>query len=183
MSEHYDDVLVQISARIAEEQSVGKAEIGALVLWKRVRASSRWTSELMALSDTHIRDVTGAAVCHVLNTSITTPEAASAGRTALSTLPGFRSGDALASAVLFAAAPARMAVYDRRAQVGLEMLGLSLPPKRGRYGAYMALVEQLSGAVTDSGTVWRARDVDLALFWLGRSLRAGSETYSPVVPS
>jgi hypothetical protein len=50
---------------------------------------------------------------------------AQAGRAALAPLPGFRTGDALASAVLTAAAPDRMAVYDWRAHTALHTLGVS----------------------------------------------------------
>lgn len=73
--------------------------------------------------------------------SLPVPFAAAAGRSAISPLPGFESGDALAAALLLAAAPARMAVYDRRAQAGLEALGHALSPTRGRYSRYMELVE------------------------------------------
>ena len=87
---------------------------------------------------------------------------------ALSPLPGSSTGDALASAVLLAAAPDRMAVYDRRAQTALQRLGLELTASPGRYGRYMGLVEQLrEQAASMAGSLWKARDVDLALYWLG----------------
>ncbi|MFF9322266.1 hypothetical protein ACF1BP_36055 [Streptomyces sp. NPDC014735] len=82
-------------------------------------------------------------------------------------LPGFRTGDALASAVLTASAPQRMAVYDRRVQHALDTLGLILTPAPGRYGRYMQLLDDLlrhSGAHADT---WTARDVDTALYWTG----------------
>jgi hypothetical protein len=60
-----------------------------------------------------------------------------------------------------------MAVYDERAQTGLETLGLSLSPARGRYGRYMELVEDLRSTAARYGHTWSARDVDIALFWLG----------------
>jgi len=86
---------------------------------------------------------------------------------ALSPIPGFGVGDALASATIYALAPTRMAVYDRRAQAGLELLGLALAPKPGRYGRYMVLVEQLIGETTQSGTELSSREIDLGLFTLG----------------
>lgn len=167
VSAHYDDLLTEISSRIEAAGSVGKADIGALVLWKRISASTRWASELMALPDDHVREVTARAVRCAQDQSLSVPEAAVAGRGELGSLPGFKSGDALASAVLLVAAPTRMAVYDRRAQTGLKRLDLTLSSRRGRYGRYMYLVEQIRGAVNDRGNDWQARNVDLALFQLG----------------
>lgn len=161
-------ILIEVGSRIEAAGSVGKADIGALVLWKRISASTKWASALMALSDHHVRDVTRVAVRCVQDRSLSVPEAAVAGRSALSRLPGFTTGDALASAVLFAAAPTRMAVYDRRAQTGLSRLDLTLSPKPGRYGRYMTLIEQLRAAVNETGQQWQARHVDVALYWLGQ---------------
>ncbi|WP_285248843.1 hypothetical protein [Pseudarthrobacter sp. efr-133-R2A-89] len=100
----------------------------------------------------------------VNDTSLGVPAAASRGRAALSVLPGFVQGDALASALLTAAAPKRMAVYDRRAQKGLETLGLSLSATSG---SYMQIVTDLSSAAEHRGHNWSAREVGLALYWLG----------------
>jgi len=62
-----------------------------------------------------------------------------------------------------------MAVYDRRAQAGLEMLGLVLTPAEGRYRRYMALVEDIrADVILRHGRAWTARDVDLALYWIGK---------------
>jgi len=83
-------------------------------------------------------------------------------------LPGFRTGDALASAVLTAAAPQRMAVYNRRVQHALDTFRLSLTPAPGRYGRYLQLLDDLlhhGGAHADG---WSARDIDTALYWTGR---------------
>ena len=135
--------------------------------WKRLRADTRWVRKLMAMRDAEVRLVTAKAVAAVNDTSSGVPAAASAGRAALSTLPGFVRGDALASALLTAAAPGHMAVYDRRAQKGLEVIGLSLSAARGRYGRYMQIVDDLSSAAKEHGRDWSAREVDLALYWLG----------------
>lgn len=166
-SPQYDEVLEETSGRIKVAGSIGKADIGALLFWKRLRADTKWVRELMTLSDEQVRSVTGKAVSAVNNASMSVPKAASAGRAELSALPGFRAGDALASALLLAAAPERMAVYDKRAQLGLERVGLTLSPARGRYGRYMELVEGLRSQAESEGHSWSARDVDVALFWLG----------------
>lgn len=168
VSRTYDEVLAEVSGRIEATTSIGKADIGALLFWKRLRADTKWVRDLMLLPDAHVRTVTQAAVASVRDPALTTPAAAAAGRSALSPLPGFGVGDALASALLVAAAPARMAVYDRRAQVGLGRLGMTLSSSSGRYGRYMTLVEELRVRVQDEcDRQLSARDVDLALYWLG----------------
>jgi hypothetical protein len=66
-----------------------------------------------------------------------------------------------------AAAPDRLAVYGRRAQRGLELLGDTLTSSPGRYGRYMQLVQNLLDLAHQHNHPWIARDVDLALYWLG----------------
>ncbi|WP_208295746.1 hypothetical protein [Paenarthrobacter nitroguajacolicus] len=132
-SSAYDEVLNEVAERVRLAKSIGKADIGALLFWKRFRADTTWVRKLMTVPDDKVREVTEAAVTAVNDRQLSVPKAASAGRRALSALPGFESGDALASALLLAAAPERMAVYDRRAQQkGLKVLGLQLSPVRGR---------------------------------------------------
>lgn len=166
----YDEVLDDVAERVRSAKSIGKADIGSLLLWKRLRADTRWVRNLMAIPDQIVREHTYKAVEAVNDLSCPAPEAAVSGRSALSPLPGFQAGDALASALLLAAAPERMAVYDRRAQAGLERLGLQLSSARGRYGRYMELVESIRLTASANGHVWTARDVDVALYWLGGSM-------------
>lgn len=167
-SPNYDEVFNEAVERVRTAASIGKTDIGALLFWKRLRADTRWVSELMVQTDNEVRDITAEAVAAATSPTLDVPEAAVQGRRALSKLPGFARGDALASALLMAAAPDRMAVYDRHAQKGLETLGLSLSPARGRYGRYMKIVEDLKGTAEHNGHLWTARDVDVALYWLGR---------------
>lgn len=163
----YDEVLSEVAGRVAAVGSIGKADIGALLFWKRLRANTPWVSDLMIMPDLQVRALTRKAVVAVTNKSLSRPEAAAAGRAALSKLPGFKTGDALASALLLAAAPKRMAVYDRRAQAGLKILDLPLSAAPGRDGRYMKLVGDLQSTAARHGQTWTARDVDLALYWLG----------------
>ncbi|MER5863221.1 hypothetical protein [Kitasatospora sp. NPDC002040] len=163
----YDEVLWEVARRAEKSGSLGKADLGALVTWKRLSARTRWAAELMAVPDLRVRAVTGRALAAVRDPSVTRGEAARAGRAAISALPGFRSGDALASAVLTAAAPARMAVYDKRAQRALESFGLTLTSASGRYGRYLDLLDQLLREPGTFGADWTARDIDLALYWIG----------------
>jgi hypothetical protein len=163
----YDDVLTDIAGKIQAVGSIGKADIGALLFWKRLRADTPWVPRLMTLTDMGVREVTERAVCAVNDDSLSVPDAASAGRSALTPLPGFKTGDALASALLLAAAPERMAVYDRRARAGLKTLNRKLSAAPGRYKRYMVLVEELRLVAERNGHAWTARDVDVALYWLG----------------
>ncbi|WP_422935805.1 hypothetical protein [Sinomonas sp. P47F7] len=163
----YDEILHEVTDHARATNSIGKADVGALLFWKRLRADTPWVSELMIMNDSEVRAITAKTMLDVRDESPSVPKAARAGRRALSPLPGFQSGDALASALLFAAAPDRMAVHDRPAHAGLMELGLPLSNARGRYGRYMLLVEDLREAATKRGHCWSARDVDLALYQLG----------------
>lgn len=170
VSPHYDEVLHDVTRRVTDTGSIGKSDIGALLFWKRLRADAPWVRELMGTSDTGVREVTTQVVTAARDITLETPEAARRSRAHLSHLPGFRSGDALASALLLTASPDRMAVYDKRAQAAIERLGLTLTARRGRYGRYMQIVEDLRGDLQEqAGVAWTARDVDLALYWLGGS--------------
>ncbi|MFE7427483.1 hypothetical protein [Streptomyces sp. NPDC057545] len=167
VSPHCDEVFHEVAQRTERAGSLGKTDIAALVVWKRLSAQTRWVSALMSLPDAQVRAVTERAVTAVHNTTLPRGEAARTGRGILWELPGFRTGDALASAVLTASAPQRMAVYDRRVQHALDTLGLILTPAPGRYGRYMQLLDDLlrhSGAHADT---WTARDIDTALYWTG----------------
>ncbi|MFI2207784.1 hypothetical protein ACH47Z_45580 [Streptomyces sp. NPDC020192] len=167
VSPHYDEVLHEVAQRTEHTGSLGKTDIAALVVWKRLSAQTRWAKELMSLPDTQVREITEQAVTKVRDTAVSPGEAARAGRALISGLPGFRTGDALASAVLTSAAPQRMAVYDRRVQHALDALGLTLTPTPGRYGRYLQLLNDLlehRGARADG---WTARDIDTALYWTG----------------
>ncbi|MBJ6613806.1 hypothetical protein [Streptomyces sp. I4(2020)] len=125
-------------------------------------------TELMSLPDTQVRGVTERAVTAVRDTSLSRSEAARTGRGIIWELPGFRTGDALASAILTAAAPQRMAVYDRRVQHALDTLGLTLTPTSGRYGRYLQLLDDLLRHGAAHADSWTARDIDTALYWTGR---------------
>ncbi|MBO0913288.1 hypothetical protein [Streptomyces laculatispora] len=166
VSPHYDEVFHEVAQRTQHAGSLGKTDIAALVVWKRLSAQTRWVTALLSLPDTHVRAVTERAVTAVRDTTVPRSEAARTGRGIIWELPGFRTGDALASAVLTAAAPHRMAVYDRRVQHALDTLGLTLTP--GRYGRYMQLLDNLLEHDAARADGWTARDIDTALYWTGR---------------
>ncbi|MFE9976601.1 hypothetical protein ACFYRD_39380 [Streptomyces hirsutus] len=166
VSAHYDEVLHHVAHRAQAEGSLGKADIGALLLWKRLRADTLWAGALMAVADADVRRATAAAMAAVRDTSLSRSAAARAGRAALAELPGFTSGDALASAVLTAAAPDRMAVYDRRAHTALRSLGVTLTHSRGRYSRYIDAIDRLLASAPDPARSWTPREMDTALYHL-----------------
>jgi hypothetical protein len=141
---------------------------------KRLRADTPWAAELMALPDVEVRraTVTATATATVRDTSLSLSAAARTGRAALALLPGFRTGDALASAVLTAAAPERMAVCDRRVHNGLQTLGIALSHAPGRYSRYMGIIDQLLARAPDPSRRWTPRDIDTALYWLNQPTSA-----------
>ena len=132
-----------VVGRCVETGSLGKLDIGALVFWKRLRANTPWAEHLLDKSESDVRKVTAEAVRCARDESLSVPEAAIQARQELADLPGFKTGDAVASALIVAAAPDRMAVYDKNAHAGLRKLGLELSDASGRYGRYMGLIEQL----------------------------------------
>jgi hypothetical protein len=166
ISPFYDDVFREVQHRISTCGSAGKADIAILCFWKRLRADTPWVPRLLDLPDSRVRDVTGEAIA-ILNTG-NDHEAAGQAREILRSLPGFAQGTAVASAVLTAAAPTRLAVYDKRAHTGLQKVELELTDKAPFfYARYLALIEQCRMEAADIGHRWTARDVDLALFVLG----------------
>ena len=169
VSPHYDEVFHDVAQRTEHTGSLGKTDIAALVVWKRLSAQTPWVSALMSLPDTHVREVTQRAVTAVRDTTLPRSEAARTGRGIMWELPGFRTGDALASAALTAAAPTRMAVYDRRVQHALDTLGLTLTPTPGRYGRYMQLLDDLLRHRPPPADNWTPRDIDTALYWTGKT--------------
>uniref|UniRef100_UPI003F4981FC hypothetical protein n=1 Tax=Streptomyces chartreusis TaxID=1969 RepID=UPI003F4981FC len=166
VSPYYDETLQQVTQRACEDGNIGKADIGALLMWKRLRADTSWAAELMALADAKVRRATAAAVTAVRDTSLSRSTSARAGRAALASLPGFRTSDALASAVLTAAAPDRMAIYDRRAHSALRTLSITLSHAPGRYSRYMEAIDQLLASAPAPIRSWSARDMDTSLYWL-----------------
>lgn len=166
ISPHYDDVFHEVQQRISAVGSVGKGDIAVLSFWKRLRADTRWVRTLLGLPDSDVRAVTGraVAVARAGDASV----AAGQAREILRSLPGFATGTALASALLTAASPDRLAVYDRRAHRGLGRVELELaeePPLF--YARYMRLIESCREEAAGAGHQWSVRDVDLALLIMG----------------
>lgn len=163
-SPYYDEVLEEVSSRAKASGSLGKVDIGALVAWKRLQANTKWVARLMSTPETEVRAITARAREAALDESLTLSCAADKARRALEGLPGCGHGHPVPSAILTAAAPQRMAVYDRRARAGLSILFDGRIPHRYTYSAYMETVDNLREQVALD---WTNRDVDLALYTLG----------------
>lgn len=170
IAEYYDELFNEVAERIEIAGSVGKGDIAMLTVWKRLRANTPWVTDLLGhWSEKEVRDTTGPAVRAAREGDVI--ESARKAIDILRPLPGIGRGRALASAVLTAAAPTRLAVYDDRSRKGLGVVGLDLPstPAKSLYARYMQLVEQCRDEVnTHSNDAWPARNVDLALFMLGK---------------
>jgi hypothetical protein len=163
----YDEVLAEVQAAAGRTGSIGKSDIGALMLWKRLNLSTKWVRALNDLPDKCVRELTQAAITSARDTSRAIPEAARVARMALVDLPGCRTGAAVASTILTAGAPDRMAVYDRWAADAL--IELDFPNPGGDYSRYMEYVCSLLQDVNKAtNKVWLPRDVDKALYGLGR---------------
>ncbi|MGH3224848.1 MAG: hypothetical protein ACRDPY_40250 [Streptosporangiaceae bacterium] len=166
--DEYDETLHEVIGHVATAGSLGKSDLGALLLWKRIRVGA-WAMTLLCMADADVREITGKAVAAARDQGATVADAARSARRALIDLPGAGIGDAFASAVMLAAAPERMAVYDHHAHLGLWRVGLRLDEKPGRYGRYMELVEQCRAELLEHGYgEWTARQVELALFTHGQ---------------
>jgi len=171
----YDETLRVVTTRAAAAQSLCKADIGSLVMWKRITASARWAGALGMTPDTEVRAITRKAWRLVHDDQLPTPEAGLAAFRELRRLPGLGGTGALASAVLVACAPDRMAVWDRRVSSALAAMGRRPVFGSGFYGRYLEelnrlIEEDLGGAdpqIDNNQTLWRPRDVDLALYALG----------------
>lgn len=171
LSPHYDDVLHDVSARIATNGSVGKGDIAALAFWKRIPIGS-WAETFLCWPEPKVRDVTSQVVVAASNLDLIV--GASQARELLRALPGFATGSAMSSAVLTAIRPTELAVYDRHANQGLKCIELPLAEDGpNHYAEYMRQVGQCrSEARTLRNHQWSGHKVDLALYVLGKSHRA-----------
>ncbi len=54
ISPDYDEVLYEVAQRTEHAGGLGKTDIAALVVRKRLSAQTRWVKALMSLPDTHV---------------------------------------------------------------------------------------------------------------------------------
>src|SRR5699024_7036280 len=114
--------------------------------------------------DSQVRKVTARAYAITNDASKSIPEAGGEARQLLRPIPGLGGGGAIASAVLLAMSPTRMAVWDRRVNKSLKAIGKSPRGLRHRYKSYLEAVVDLTDVmqevVGDSHLVI-PREVDL----------------------
>lgn len=168
---YYDEVFHEVHRRVLSSGSLGKSDLGALVLWKRIQANTKWAERLLLRPEEEVRYVTG--------------EAYSPGKSdeerleILARLDGFRSGkSALASTVLSAWNPGDFGVIDRWSRRSITLFqmwrndNLYPIPLAGSimsYTTYLIMVRHMRDQLTEeSGKSITARDVDKGLFWIGR---------------
>jgi hypothetical protein len=164
----YDETLHELIAHTASAGSLGKSDLGALLLWKRIRIGP-WATDLLCMAEKDVRSITSEAVTAARDQERNVADAARLARRALLKLPGAKTGDAFPSAVILVGASDRMAVYDYHAHLGLWRVGLRLDEGAALYYRYMKLVEQCRAELLQHGYgKWAAREVDLALFTHGQ---------------
>ncbi len=163
VSPHYNEVFHDIAQRTEHTGSLGTTDIAALAIWKRLSTQTRRATELMPLPDTHIRAVTERVVTAVRDHTVPRSEAARTGRGITWEQPGLRTGDTLASALLTATTPHRMAVHNRHAQHTLD----TPTPTPGRHGRYLHLLDNLLHHGAAPADDWTAHDNDTALYQTG----------------
>ncbi len=134
-----------------------KSDIAILTFWKR-SGQGAWTGRLLSLPDFEVREATRIAF---------SAETDSAALDALSSMPGFRAQDAIATALLCAFDPARFAVMDWRARAALDRLGLGIGDGRGRTLRYFERVRAMRDSLDSARSGITSREIDKGLFVLG----------------
>jgi hypothetical protein len=156
---YYDEIFWQVNARISEHREAGKLDLAALICWKR-SAQGHWVSDLMELQDAKVRRHCRAA----LAAELTDQERLDA----LAPLPGFGSKYAIATAVLACYNPAEFGVLDRRALDGLQRIQHPIIRGRGETLRYLERIRQLRDLARRIRPSVTARQVDQALWVIGR---------------
>lgn len=121
----------------------------------------------MNMPEAKVRDVTARAYALANDSSKFIPEAGDEARQELRSIPGLGGGGAIASAVLLAMSPSRMAVWDLRVNKSLRALGREPKGHRHRYRNYLEVVVDLADAMqgaTEDDHAVIPREVDLALY-------------------
>ncbi len=167
--DHYDDVLKEVSKRLAQSGSAGKLDLAGLAVWKRSAQGSQWIKQLMLLPEREVRSRTAAAF---------EADSDDARLRLLSRVPGLASSGPLATALLCAWDPVEYAVMDSRAFRGLRHLGCDFNPSlrgRARTVAYLTLTRRLRDGVRALDSEFLARDVDCGPYVLGAPSSAVSQ--------
>ena len=82
MREEYDETLQDVIGRVAAAGSLGKSDLGALLLWKRIQVGA-WAKKLLDMADTDVREITRKAVVAARDPEANVADAARHARRAL----------------------------------------------------------------------------------------------------
>lgn len=160
LNPHYDELFTWVQERVSSQGAAGKPELAALAFWKRLNCNTRWVEQLLSKTEAEVSALTRGAV-------EAAREPGSDPLGALDRLPGVGGTYAFASALLCAIDADHWPVYDRRAGRAIQtLLGRPLTSHgAGRYREYVELVRSLRD---DHPELRTARDIDKALFIIGR---------------
>jgi hypothetical protein len=155
--EVYDEVFWQISKRLREQGCATKADVAALICWKRSGQGS-WVTDLLKTPEAEVREATKKAFA-ATNDQQCLDE--------LAVLPGFGSKFAVALTLLTAYDPENFGVVDRRALKGLERLGCPIKRGRGETLRYLVRVRELRDKIRTARVDATCRNVDQGLYVIG----------------
>ncbi len=158
---HYDDVFHEVSNRAQRDRELGKADLCTLICWKRSARGSFVTS-LLEQPDEKVRAVTRATFAARSDEDCLV---------ALAELPGFKGRGPLATVVLCAFDPMNFGVMDDRSDRGLTLLGQPIVGLKGYTTRYLQLLRELRDEWRITRPEATARDVDKALWVLGKPNR------------
>lgn len=153
----YDELFESIGHGMREHRAATKADIAALIFWKRIRTDS-WAGQFLATSDQKVIATTKAAFARGLTDEERLER--------LRALPGFRHGAAVPSTLLAAWNPAAYGIYDRNAKRALAALALWPSDAAIGVARYFKLIRDVGNELEMT-----PRAVDKALFIIGRAVR------------
>ncbi len=154
----YDEIFHEVHDRIERSGDAGKIDIAAITFWKR-SGQGKWIGRLLQVPETEVRAATRQAF------QAKTDQAA---LEALAVLPGFKQKEAISTALLCAYDPTEYAVLDRRALSALNTLGYGVGKSLGMTLRYLDTVRALRDDVRTIRPGTTARDLDKALYVLGK---------------
>jgi hypothetical protein len=155
----YDQLFDRTSDRVRHRGYATKEDLACIAVWKRLNLNTPWANALVGTLDVVLKDVTREAFA---------ADDVTDRFRALAALPGCKSWGPFASAILCAADPVGVAVRDRRAMQGLQILGLDMSTGSGLARRYNDRVLELRDQLRRQHLPRaRARDVDKGLFQLG----------------
>jgi hypothetical protein len=159
--DYYDEVFDEVHHRMRRQHHATKLDLNALATWKRVRTTT-WAGDLNLLPQSTVVNATKGAFARGIGDHSRV--------NALSDIPGFRARGAVTSALLAAWDPTLYGVLDKNARRARSKVVAS-----GCLCSWYDLVTYeehlrlLAGELSTHETTWIPRQVDMALYVLGKS--------------